>query len=87
MTGDSLQSLGVPVVACTVHFKPEGKYADPTCTFLFPILVLGTASTILRDMTLVLMEGTPKGVDFTTVQDPLLSEEGWKPCTACTSGR
>ncbi|XP_077006876.1 proton-coupled zinc antiporter SLC30A2 isoform X2 [Tamandua tetradactyla] len=74
--GDFLQSLGVLVAAYILYFKPEYKCVDPICTFLFSILVLGTTLTILRDVILVLMEGTPKGVDFTAVRDLLLSVEG-----------
>ncbi|XP_005394896.1 PREDICTED: zinc transporter 2 [Chinchilla lanigera] len=74
--GDFLQSLGVLVAAYILYFKPEYKYVDPICTFIFSILVLGTTLTILRDVTLVLMEGTPKGVNFTAVQELLLSVEG-----------
>ncbi|XP_049731858.1 proton-coupled zinc antiporter SLC30A2 isoform X2 [Elephas maximus indicus] len=74
--GDFMQSLGVLVAAYILYFKPEYKYVDPICTFLFSILVLGTTLTILRDVILVLMEGTPKGVDFTAVRDLLLSVEG-----------
>ncbi|XP_023442366.1 proton-coupled zinc antiporter SLC30A2 [Dasypus novemcinctus] len=74
--GDLLQSLGVLVAAYILYFKPEYKFVDPICTFLFSILVLGTTLTILRDVILVLMEGTPKGVDFTAVRDLLLSVEG-----------
>ncbi|XP_008564170.1 PREDICTED: zinc transporter 2 isoform X1 [Galeopterus variegatus] len=74
--GDFLQSLGILVAAYILYFKPEYKYVDPICTFLFSILVLGTTLTILRDVILVLMEGTPKGVDFTAVRDLLLSVEG-----------
>uniref|UniRef100_A0A8D1WPN7 Solute carrier family 30 member 2 n=1 Tax=Sus scrofa TaxID=9823 RepID=A0A8D1WPN7_PIG len=74
--GDFLQSLGVLVAAYILYFKPEYKYIDPICTFLFSVLVLGTTLTILRDVIVVLMEGTPKGVDFTAVRDLLLSVEG-----------
>ncbi|XP_062049164.1 proton-coupled zinc antiporter SLC30A2 isoform X2 [Lepus europaeus] len=74
--GDFLQSLGVLVAAYILYFKPEYKYIDPICTFLFSVLVLGTTLTILRDVILVLMEGTPKGMDFTAVRDLLLSVEG-----------
>ncbi|XP_013009630.2 proton-coupled zinc antiporter SLC30A2 isoform X1 [Cavia porcellus] len=74
--GDFLQSLGVLVAAYILYFKPEYKYVDPICTFIFSILVLGTTLTILRDVILILMEGTPKGVNFTAVRDLLLSVEG-----------
>ncbi|XP_032744119.1 zinc transporter 2 isoform X2 [Rattus rattus] len=76
VVGDLLQSVGVLVAAYIIYFKPEYKYVDPICTFLFSILVLGTTLTILRDVILVLMEGTPKGVDFTTVKNLLLSVDG-----------
>ncbi|XP_072254877.1 proton-coupled zinc antiporter SLC30A2 [Pyxicephalus adspersus] len=76
--GDLLQSLGVLVAAYVIYFKPEYKIIDPICTFLFSILVLGTTLTILRDVLLVLMEGTPKGVDFNMVKDTLLSINGVK---------
>ncbi|XP_074074159.1 proton-coupled zinc antiporter SLC30A2 isoform X3 [Macrotis lagotis] len=76
VVGDLLQSLGVLVAAYVLYFKPEYKFVDPICTFLFSILVLGTTLTILRDVVLVLMEATPKGVDFTVVRDLLLSVEG-----------
>ncbi|XP_007178741.1 proton-coupled zinc antiporter SLC30A2 isoform X2 [Balaenoptera acutorostrata] len=76
VVGDFLQSLGVLVAAFILYFKPEYKFIDPICTFLFSILVLGTTLTILRDVILVLMEGTPRGMDFTAVRDLLLSVEG-----------
>nr|XP_058938597.1 proton-coupled zinc antiporter SLC30A2 isoform X2 [Kogia breviceps] len=76
VVGDFLQSLGVLVAAFILYFKPEYKFIDPICTFLFSILVLGTTLTILRDVILVLMEGTPRGMDFMAVRDLLLSVEG-----------
>ncbi|XP_040277823.1 zinc transporter 2 [Bufo bufo] len=78
VVGDLLQSLGVLVAAYVIYFKPEYKIIDPICTFLFSVLVLGTTLTILRDVLLVLMEGTPKGVDFNMVKDTLLSISGVK---------
>ncbi|NXM58452.1 ZNT2 protein, partial [Illadopsis cleaveri] len=56
--------------------QPEYKFVDPICTFLFSALVLGTTLTILRDVLLVLMEGTPKGMDFNAVQETLLAVRG-----------
>ncbi|NXE11445.1 ZNT2 protein, partial [Lophotis ruficrista] len=57
VVGDLLQSVGVLVASYIIFFKPEYKYVDPICTFLFSALVLGTTLTILRDVLLVLMEG------------------------------
>ncbi|XP_075029305.1 proton-coupled zinc antiporter SLC30A2 [Calonectris borealis] len=76
VVGDLLQSVGVLIASYIIFFKPEYKFVDPICTFLFSALVLGTTLTILRDVLLVLMEGTPKGMDFNTVQETLLAVEG-----------
>ncbi|MEE6520803.1 hypothetical protein FKM82_018739 [Ascaphus truei] len=78
VVGDLLQSVGVLIAAYVIYFKPEYKMIDPICTFLFSVLVLGTTLTIMRDVLLVLMEGTPKGVDFNLVKDTLLSISGVK---------
>ncbi|XP_069731142.1 proton-coupled zinc antiporter SLC30A2 isoform X2 [Phaenicophaeus curvirostris] len=57
VVGDLLQSVGVLIASYIIFFKPEYKYVDPICTFLFSALVLGTTLSILRDVLLVLMEG------------------------------
>uniref|UniRef100_A0AAY4BPI0 Probable proton-coupled zinc antiporter SLC30A3 n=1 Tax=Denticeps clupeoides TaxID=299321 RepID=A0AAY4BPI0_9TELE len=57
--GDLLQSVGVMVAAIIIYFRPEYKVADPICTFLFSVFVLGTTITILRDVFRILMEGNP----------------------------
>ncbi|KAM4549894.1 proton-coupled zinc antiporter SLC30A8 [Fundulus diaphanus] len=74
--GDLLQSVSVLVSAIIIFFKPEYKIADPICTFLFSVLVLFTTFTIMRDILLVLMEGTPSGVRYGEVRDRLLAVKG-----------
>ncbi|KAF4101911.1 hypothetical protein G5714_016711 [Onychostoma macrolepis] len=76
--GDLLQSLGVLLAASIIYFRPEWKIADPVCTFLFSLFVLGTTFTILKDIFKILMEGVPCGVDFDSVKDTLLSVSGVK---------
>lgn len=49
---------------------------DPICTFLFSLLVLVTTFNILRDTMMVLMEGMPKGVNFSDVLETFMSIEG-----------
>ncbi|XP_014033087.2 zinc transporter 2 [Salmo salar] len=78
VVGDLLQSISVLVSAIIVFFKPEYKIADPICTFLFSIFVLGTTIIILRDILIVLMEGTPAGVKHGEVRDRLLAVKGVK---------
>ncbi|KAL1465381.1 hypothetical protein WDU94_004960 [Cyamophila willieti] len=74
--GDFLQSFGVFVAAVVIYFKPEWYLVDPLCTFLFAILVLFTTFSILRDIMVVLMEGIPRGVEFTDVLETFLQIEG-----------
>ncbi|XP_076610966.1 proton-coupled zinc antiporter SLC30A8 [Chaetodon auriga] len=76
VVGDLLQSISVLVSAIVIFFKPEYKMADPICTFLFSIFVLCTTLTIMRDILIVLMEGTPAGVRYSEVRDGLLAVKG-----------
>ncbi|XP_060560367.1 proton-coupled zinc antiporter SLC30A2-like [Ruditapes philippinarum] len=69
--GDLLQSVGVLVAAFIIYFKPEWKIADPICTFVFSVIVLITTFTILRDILVVLMEGTPRSVNFKAIYHSL----------------
>lgn len=71
--GDLLQSFGVLVAATIIYFQPEWKIADPVCTFLFSLFVLGTTFTILKDIFNILMEGAPPGVDVNSIKELLLS--------------
>ncbi|XP_077366405.1 zinc transporter 2 isoform X2 [Festucalex cinctus] len=73
VVGDLLQSVGVMVAAIVIYFRPEYKVADPICTFLFSIFVLCTTVTILKDVFRILMEGSPKGIEFKSVKEVLLS--------------
>ncbi|XP_018326011.1 zinc transporter 2 [Agrilus planipennis] len=78
VVGDFLQSIGVFVAAIIIYFKPEYKIVDPICTYLFSVLVLLTTFTIIKETTIVLMEGIPKGIDFADVMNIFLQIEGVK---------
>lgn len=51
--GDVVQSVGVFVAAIVIYFLPTWKLADPICTFIFSIIVLGTTLKIMKDTLLV----------------------------------
>ncbi|CAF4861870.1 unnamed protein product [Pieris macdunnoughi] len=74
--GDFLQSFGVLIAAIVIYFKPDWSMVDPICTFLFSVLVLITTFNIIKDTLLVLMEGSPRGVDFQEVANTFLSLPG-----------
>eukprot|EP00800_Vazella_pourtalesii_P000011 TRINITY_DN1000_c0_g1_i2.p1 TRINITY_DN1000_c0_g1~~TRINITY_DN1000_c0_g1_i2.p1 ORF type:complete len:448 (+),score=45.19 TRINITY_DN1000_c0_g1_i2:174-1517(+) len=74
--GDIVQSIGVIIAAYIIRFKPEWKIVDPICTFFFSILVLFTTLNIMKDAIHVLMEGTPKNINFLAVKKDLIAIEG-----------
>ncbi|MBN3299881.1 ZNT8 protein, partial [Amia calva] len=78
VVGDLLQSISVLVSAVIIFFKPEYKIADPICTFLFSVFVLGTTATILRDILVVLMEGAPAGVNYNSIRERIFTVKGVK---------
>ncbi|NXL36662.1 ZNT8 protein, partial [Glaucidium brasilianum] len=73
--GDLFQSISVLISALIIFFKPEYKIADPICTFVFSIFVLATTITILRDILIVLMEGTSKEFSYDAVKARILAVE------------
>uniref|UniRef100_A0A8C8E9M0 Proton-coupled zinc antiporter SLC30A8 n=1 Tax=Otus sunia TaxID=257818 RepID=A0A8C8E9M0_9STRI len=73
--GDLCQSISVLISALIIFFKPEYKIADPICTFVFSIFVLATTITILRDILIVLMEGTSKEFAYDAVKARILAVE------------
>nr|XP_009936201.1 PREDICTED: zinc transporter 8 [Opisthocomus hoazin] len=73
--GDLFQSISVLISALIIFFKPEYQIADPICTFVFSIFVLATTITILRDILIVLMEGTSKGFAYDAVKARILAVE------------
>ncbi|NXP74278.1 ZNT3 protein, partial [Ramphastos sulfuratus] len=78
VVGDLLQSIGVLVAATIIYFKPQCKIADPISTLFFSVFVLGSTFTILRDVFRVLMEGSPRGLEYDAVKETLLGVSGVK---------
>jgi len=76
VVGDFLQSLGVFVAALVIYFYPTWVIIDPICTFVFSVLVLLTTIKILKDTVSVLLEATPKGIDYEMVRNTFLSVDG-----------
>ncbi|XP_019955077.1 probable proton-coupled zinc antiporter SLC30A4 [Paralichthys olivaceus] len=73
--GDLLQSVGVLIAAYVVRFKPELKLADPICTYIFSVLVLFTTIRIMRDTTVIVLEGVPRHLDSQRIKEDLLKLE------------
>ncbi|AWP16139.1 putative zinc transporter 2-like [Scophthalmus maximus] len=76
VVGDLVQSVGVLLAAAVIHIWPECKVADPICTFLFSVLVLGTTFPVTKDILRILMEGSPRDVPLSRVRELLLLSVG-----------
>lgn len=70
--GDLLQSVGVLISSIIIKIFPECKIADPICTIIFSLIVLCTTSIIIRDSVRILIEGTPKHINYDSVHEDLL---------------
>ncbi|XP_055402839.1 proton-coupled zinc antiporter SLC30A8 [Bubalus kerabau] len=74
--GDLFQSIGVLTSALIIYFKPEYKMADPICTLIFSGLVLASTVTLLKDFSILLMEGVPKHLSYNGVKELTLAVDG-----------
>ncbi|EYB91649.1 hypothetical protein Y032_0203g1812 [Ancylostoma ceylanicum] len=72
--GDLIQSIGVLIAALVIKFT-GWELADPICTFFFSVIVLFTTIHVLRDIFFVLMEATPRHMDFNAVKEDLSALE------------
>ncbi|XP_068229320.1 zinc transporter ttm-1-like [Palaemon carinicauda] len=71
IVADTLQTVAVLIAALVVKFKPELKIADPILTFVFALIVIVTTLPIIRDLAHILMEGTPRNVDYMALLNDL----------------
>ncbi|XP_072764852.1 proton-coupled zinc antiporter SLC30A2 isoform X1 [Anoplolepis gracilipes] len=74
--GDFIQSVGVFIAALIIYFKPTWSIVDPICTFLFSVLVILTTVAIIKDVVNVLMEGIPKGFEYSQVENTFMQIDG-----------
>ena len=62
--GDLLQSIGVMIAAGVIWAVPAAHVADPVCTFLFALLVLGTTVGIMRQGIATLLNAVPPHISL-----------------------
>jgi cobalt-zinc-cadmium efflux system protein len=63
MLGDAISAFGV-VLAGVVVLTTHAPLADPIVSFIIAGLILWTSVGVLRESTMVLLEGTPVGTDM-----------------------
>ena len=57
-------SIGVIIASIIVYFDPDLWMADPLCTYLFSIILVGTTIPVIKTCLTILMEGTPPRFDI-----------------------
>jgi len=75
MLGDAVSALGV-VVAGAVVIVTKQPLADPIVSLLIAALILYSSYDILKESTMVLLEGTPEGIDMPDVIDAIKGVNG-----------
>ena len=75
LVSDAAGSVGV-VIAGIVVITTGAEWVDPLISILISVLVVAAAWQLLRDATRVLLEGAPKGLDVTAVEQALTTAEG-----------
>ena len=69
--GDTVQSLGVILVACLIMFHPDWKILDPILSITFSLIAVSFSIPVMRDVIIMLMDTTPKELDFQEFQKDL----------------
>ena len=64
-------SIGVILAAILIYFFPSMWYADPICTYLFSIIVIFTTIPIIKNIIVVMMEGTPKAINVEQLREDI----------------
>ncbi|XP_017773702.1 PREDICTED: zinc transporter 2-like [Nicrophorus vespilloides] len=59
--GDLLQSVGVLIAAIVIKIFPDAVIADPICTILFSVIVVGATVKVAKDSLMLLAEASPRG--------------------------
>lgn len=77
--GDLLQSIGVAIGSALIWYHqddPSWLVVDPLCTILFAILVIWSTSSLIRDISDILMERSPRGIKIDKLKRELMEIDG-----------
>jgi solute carrier family 30 (zinc transporter), member 2 len=65
--GDMLMSIAVLIASIIIYFKPSWYLADPICTYIFSIIVLGTVGEVIQQCIEILMEAAPRELNISHI--------------------
>lgn len=66
---DLIQSIGVAIAGAILWWKPHWQIIDPVCTVLFSIVALNSTLPLIGRIGLILFEGAPANVSFSSYTD------------------
>ena len=69
--GDMMLSIGVIIASIVIYFDPDLWMADPLCTYLFSIILVGTTIPVIKQCLTILMEGTPPRFDLEALRQDI----------------
>jgi Co/Zn/Cd efflux system component len=70
--GDIIQSVGVIISAILIYCFPTYQILDPFTTIFFSVIVMITTFPIIKQCTMVILEGTPAEVDLEEIKREIL---------------
>ena len=62
--GDIVQSIGVVISAIIIYYQPNWVILDPIVSILFTIISIAFSLRVLRDTVLMLLDSTPKNINY-----------------------
>lgn len=62
--GDLLCSIGVLISATIISYRPQLKWIDPICTFIFAIIALLATIPVTKDILMILLQATPSHINL-----------------------
>ena len=73
---DLTQAAAVLIAGLIIWYNPKWQLADPICTLIFSVLVVGSTISIIKSSLDVLLEKVPPGVRWDEIYDAICSVAG-----------
>ena len=74
--GDLLNSVGVIIAATIIYFWPDLQWVDPTCTYIFAVIVLWTTKTTFWQCVILILETVPAHLDVERIRARIQNIDG-----------
>lgn len=71
IVGDTIQTVGVIIVALIIYFYPSLKYLDPILSITFSLIAVSVTFFVFENIVNLLMDSAPKGLDMEVFKEKL----------------